>query len=193
MPADLLWVTPTQFLVFVGLFVCMCGCVFVCECACVCMWCVFAVTHVEIAYTGAPNALVSMFSVLFGVCCKKACFLVLLCVMHAVGCVFVKCMCLGVCLCVSGCEPSILLIPSGLCVGLFEPALPPVSVLLGPQGYNDCRTFQICSSGPSDRLPYLKSGSHFLSEDQSKLDSPVQFSWVNMMCSWTASSWAEFD
>ena len=49
-------------------------------------------------------------------------FCVLLCVMHAAGCVFAKCVCSGVCvcLCVSGCEPSILLTPSGLCVGLFH-------------------------------------------------------------------------
>lgn len=47
--------------------------------------------------------------------------------------------------------------------GSFPPALPPVSVLVRPQGYNDCRTFQICSSGWSDQFAYLESGSHFLS------------------------------
>lgn len=104
-------------------------------------------------------------------------------------CVFVICLCSGVCLCVSGCEPSILLTPSGLCVGLFHQHYHLLVFYSGPQGYNDCTTFQICSSSPSDRLPYLESGSHFLSE----LDSLVPFSWVKMVCTWTGVSWAEFD
>ena len=55
-------------------------------------------------------------------CSASACFCVFVCVMHRFGCVFVKCVCMGVCLCVSGCEPSISLSlsPSGLCVGLFH-------------------------------------------------------------------------
>lgn len=56
----------------------------------------------------------------FCLCTAYACFCVLLCVMDVVGCVFVICVCLGMCLCVSGFGPSILLTPSGLCVGLFQ-------------------------------------------------------------------------
>lgn len=142
--------------------------------------------------TACANASIRPFSsVLWSTANALLCML--LCVMHEAGCVFVLCVCLDVCLCVSGCEPSILLTPSGLCVGLFHHHYHLLVFYSGPQGYNDCRTFQICSSGPSDRLPYLKSGSHFLSQDRCELDSLLQFSWVKMVCSWTGVNQAEFD
>lgn len=74
-----------------------------------------------------------------------------------------QCVFLGVCLCTLGCQPSIILAPSGLCVGLFHQHHHLLVFYSGPQGYNDCTTFQICSSSPSDWLPYPKSGSYFLS------------------------------
>lgn len=74
-----------------------------------------------------------------------------------------RCVFLGVCLCTLGCQPSIILAPSGLCVGLFHQHHHLLVFYSRPQGYNDCTTFQICSSSPSDWLPYPKSGSYFLS------------------------------
>lgn len=108
--------------------------------------------------------------------------LVWLCVMDVVGCIFIKYMyacvcvraCVCVCVCVFACVRLRAQYPSHSLWSLrgsFPPALPPVSVLLRPQGYNDCRTLQICSSSPSDRLACLKSGSHFRSQNRSELDS----------------------
>lgn len=106
------------------------------------------------------------------VCVFEACICALLrCHTHVVGlclCFSPECLCLGVCLCVLGPEPSIILTPSGLCVGLFHQHYHLLVLYSGPQGYNDCTTIQISSSSPRARVRYLKSGSHF----RSGLDSP---------------------
>lgn len=68
--------------------------------------------------------------------------------------------------------------------GSFPPAVPPVSVLLGgPRATMTAEPSRFAHQTPSDRLPHLKSGSHFLSQDRSELDSLVQFSWVKLVCS----------
>lgn len=96
-----------------------------------------------------------------------------------------RCVFLGVCLCTLGCQPSIILAPSGLCVGLFHQHHHLLVFYSGPQGYNDCTTFQICSSSPSDWLPYPKSGSYFLSVLYSL--AALQ---LKMVRTWADASWA---
>lgn len=114
------------------------------------------------------------YSVCSGVC---VCFQLLslhLCVTHThthvAGlclCFSAKCLCLGVCLCVLGPQPSIVLTPSGLCVGLLHQHYHLLVLYSGPQGYNDCTAIQISSSSPPALDRYLKSGSHFRSEPDS--------------------------
>lgn len=62
--------------------------------------------------------------------------------------VFLQNACAWVCVCVLGPEPSIILTPSGLCVGLFHQHYHLLVLYSGPQGYNDCTTIQISSSSP---------------------------------------------
>jgi len=130
----------------------------------------------------------------------------LLCVMRAVGCVFVTCVCLCVlvcacvclcvfvcacvclcvlvcacvCLCASGCKPSIPLAPSGLCVGLFHQRYHLLVFYSGPESHNDCRTFQISSSSSSDRFPFLRPGSHFLSSPLVSSQDDTQLNQYNL-------------
>lgn len=142
-----------------------------------CVWVFVCMRNISHAHSGDANERSEWcVSCLVFLCAGNAGFSVMLqyasCMWLACICVFVVCRCSGVCSCVLGCEPSILLTPSGLCVGLFHQHYHLLVFYSGPQGYNDCTTFQICSSSPSDWLPYLKSGSHFLSE----LDSLVLFS-----------------
>lgn len=142
---------------------------------CLAMWENSPVSEVERRTCSRPVFGISnIWFACFCAVCLDVSSMVFLCEMHALGWVP---------------HPSDFL--WSLC-GSFPSALPPVSVLLLPQSYSDCRTFQICSSGLSDQLPYLKSVFHFLSQDWSGVGFPCAvYSEVKMVCSWTVWSRAE--
>lgn len=125
----------------------------------------FALLEVAREVARHPGTTSGVWGVYVSACIRYICSGVSMCVFWApepasVGCcgvthmwlacvyVFLQNACAWVCVCVLGPEPSIILTPSGLCVGLFHQHYHLLVLYSGPQGYNDSTTIQISSSSP---------------------------------------------